>query len=206
MIMGNAVRLVLRFRARFWEALTIPDDEENPVSLADAAFIHYPGEPLPTWWTQLPIRTPILVCWAGGPKADSLVRSHNQTTRESDEYKGRYNARSPLALDSFVLEQAISSLSRILNTKVEYLRGQLAASYFHNWQADPLSRGAYSYVPVGGLDAQRIVSQPLADKIFFAGEATSVGHVGTVHGAVQSGQRAAKQILASADNLPSVER
>jgi monoamine oxidase len=33
------------------------------------------------------------------------------------------------------------------------------------------------------------------NKLFFAGEATAVGHIGTVHGAIQSGQRAAAEIL-----------
>jgi len=50
-------------------------------------------------------------------------------------------------------------------------------------------------VPVNGLELQQILAQPIANKLFFAGEATSVGHIGTVHGAIQSGQRAAKEIL-----------
>jgi len=37
----------------------------------------------------------------------------------------------------------------------------------------------------------------VAEKLFFAGEATSIGHIGTVHGAIQSGQRAAREILAN---------
>ena len=195
LIMGNVVRLVLRFRERFWERLTLSDEDKNPVSLADAAFIHHPDAPLPTWWTQLPVRAPILVGWAGGPKADWLIRGAGPMAGEGDWYTMGENNRQPQAIDSFILDQAINSLSSILNVRVEYARHQLEASYSHHWHSDPFSRGAYSYVPVGGLDAQKILCQPIANKLFFAGEATSVGHFGTVHGAIQSGQRAAKQII-----------
>src|SRR2546421_2150797 len=69
--MGNVLRIVLRFRERFWEGLKLWDTDGNPLKFADAAFIHYPGAPIPTWWTQLPLRVPVLVGWAGGPKAES---------------------------------------------------------------------------------------------------------------------------------------
>jgi len=39
------------------------------------------------------------------------------------------------------------------------------------------------------------LAEPIGGKLFFAGEATSVGHIGTVHGAIQTGQRAATEIL-----------
>ncbi len=99
-------------------------------------------------------------------------------------------------LDSFVLDQAIASLAQIFDVSTKYIRDRLAACYFHNWQRDPYSRGAYSYVPVKGLEDQRALSQPLDGTLFFAGEATSIGHIGTVHGAIMSGQRAAAEILA----------
>ena len=48
---------------------------------------------------------------------------------------------------------------------------------------------------MNGLEAQRVLAVALDDTLFFAGEATSVGHIGTVHGAVETGQQAAKEIL-----------
>src|SRR5437016_7450559 len=69
--MGDVLRIVLRFRERFWEALKLWDKDGNPLKFADAAFIHSPDAPIPTWWTQLPLRVPVLVGWAGGPKAES---------------------------------------------------------------------------------------------------------------------------------------
>lgn len=170
---GNVIRINLSFRERFWEDAKVWAADGEAVSFRDAAFFHYPDAPLPTWWTQLPIRAPLLVGWAGGPRADRL--------------------RSEGAL----VDQAIRSLSLILNTSPEEIRNQLEASYVHDWHDDPFSRGAYSYVPVNGLKAQEVLAQPLENKLFFAGEATCTGHVGTVHGAIQSGQRAAQEILST---------
>ncbi len=42
---------------------------------------------------------------------------------------------------------------------------------------------AYSYVPGDGLKAQQAPAQAVDNTLFFAGEALSVGHIGTVHGA-----------------------
>ena len=76
------------------------------------------------------------------------------------------------------------------------LQHQLDATYFHDWQNDPFSRGAYSYGKIGADGAQQALTAPIANTLFFAGEATDVtGHNGTVHGAIASGQRAAAQIL-----------
>jgi monoamine oxidase len=52
-------------------------------------------------------------------------------------------------------------------------------------------------VLVGGLQARAALAQPVEDTLFFAGEATnSDGHTATVHGAIASGQRAAREVLA----------
>ena len=74
----------------------------------------------------------------------------------------------------------------------------LEDAYFHDWQSDPFSRGAYSYGGVGADDAQRTLGSPVDNILFFAGEATDTsGYNGTVHGAILSGHRAAEEILSS---------
>ena len=76
------------------------------------------------------------------------------------------------------------------------LRTMLLGCYSHDWQSDPLSRGAYSYVPAGAIDASEKMTAPAEGTVFFAGEHTdTTGHWGTVHAAIRSGQRAAAQIL-----------
>ena len=67
----------------------------------------------------------------------------------------------------------------------------------HNWHADPFARGAYSYAGVGGSEAGTELAVPVDGTLFFAGEATqSDGQNATVHGAIASGARAAREVLA----------
>src|SRR5207237_399745 len=69
---GNVIKITLRFRERFWEAVKLWDEDADIANFAEAAFLHYPDARFPTWWTQLPIRAPILVGWVGGPKAENM--------------------------------------------------------------------------------------------------------------------------------------
>ena len=82
---------------------------------------------------------------------------------------------------------------------VHELEALLEHAYSHNWQNDPFSRGAYSYGKAGARDAQSALARPVANTLFFAGEATDIGgHNGTVHGAIASGRRAATEITQAA--------
>jgi monoamine oxidase len=70
--------------------------------------------------------------------------------------------------------------------------------FSHDWQADPFSRGAYSYAAVGGSRAGEELGAPLDATLFFAGEATqSDGQNATVHGAIASARRVAREVLQS---------
>jgi monoamine oxidase len=53
--MGQIVKLVMRFRERFWNAGT--------------SFLFSSNEEITTWWTQSPDDAPILTAWIGGAKA-----------------------------------------------------------------------------------------------------------------------------------------
>ncbi|HYW73444.1 MAG TPA: NAD(P)/FAD-dependent oxidoreductase [Pyrinomonadaceae bacterium] len=174
--MGNVLKLNLSFRERFWEETKAWGADAERVSLADAGFFHCPEAPLPTWWTQLPMRANLLVGWAGGPRADRLRKAYGENQQR-------------------ILDQAIASLARIFRLRANEIADQVTDLTFHDWTSDPFTLGAYSYVPVNGLEAQRNLAASVDDKLFFAGEATSVGHIGTVHGAIESGQRAAAEIL-----------
>ncbi len=70
---------------------------------------------------------------------------------------------------------------------------ELEAAYVHDWLSDPFSRGAYSYVTVGGQKARQELAAPLHDTLFFAGEATD-SEGGTVTGALHSGSRVAHEV------------
>ena len=90
------------------------------------------------------------------------------------------------------IERAIEQFGHITG-----ISAPAEAAYFHDWGKDPFARGAYSYVPAGAMGARETLAQPVADTLYFAGEATETnGHSATVHGAIASGIRAARQILA----------
>jgi monoamine oxidase len=167
---GPVVRLVLRFREPFWESGLPKLPEEDARALG---FLHGGTTPFPTFWTEQPTRAPLLVAWAGGPSAERLA-----------------------ALDGAGLTRAaLTSLSAIMGVAEERLRAELVATYGHDWVRDPYARGAYTYTRPGGIEAARELGLPLGGVLFFAGEATHAeGEVGTVHGAVETGLRAAREV------------
>ncbi len=170
---GHVTRVTLRCREPFWEkagrSATTRDE-----SLATLGFLHAPGESFPVWWTQYPERTPWLVAWAAGPRAPAL------------------GALSPTALR----RQLVTTLARISGLPARAIGRQIADIWRHDWDTDPFARGAYSYAAVGGADAPALLGRPVDDTLFFAGEATvSDGRIGTVDGALASGERAARQVL-----------
>jgi len=60
----------------------------------------------------------------------------------------------------------------------------------HHWL------GNRSYDKPGTANARNVIAQPIAGKLFFAGEATHTGgHHGTLHGAMETGLRAAAEII-----------
>jgi monoamine oxidase len=133
------------------------------------AFFHSPEAPFPTFWTPLPMHAPLLTAWAGGPKAARLTG-----LSQGD-----------------LLGQALASVRAVLGRIA-----QPKAYYVQDWQADPFARGGYSYVRVGGEGARERLQKPLERTLFFAGEATNTeGEAGTVGGALQSGIRAARELM-----------
>ena len=64
------------------------------------------------------------------------------------------------------------------------------------WGRDPFALGAYSHLPPGASARDfALLAEPVGGRLFFAGEATSLKQNATVHGALLSGEREAKQIL-----------
>lgn len=165
---GHATRLILCFDTPIWESLS-----RQPIS-----FLHADSnEDFPIWWTHAPLRAPFLTAWAGGPKAEILSRNSIQKIR---------------AL-------AIDSLARFFETTSVKIRNHLQSIEFHNWSRDPYALGAYSYVAVHGMPKLASLERPISNTIFLAGEATITGEErGTVSGAIATGRRAARHVLASA--------
>ena len=198
---GQVVKVVLRFRDRFWEQITLPAEDGTRVGLKDLAFIHAPDELPPTWWTQLPVRAPLLVGWAGGTRAEELLAQNGAglRTNSGPQVNAGLQTNSGLQtnLDALV-DKSLAALSHIFAEPVESLEDELVDAYTHDWSADPFSLGAYSYIPLGGLKAQAALAEPIENTIYFAGEAANnSGHHATVYGALMTGLRAAELIRQS---------
>jgi monoamine oxidase len=161
---GPVLKLSLRFRKAFWE-------EIDGGQYSGASFFHSADTAFPTFWTSLPLRSPLMTAWIAGPKAAQL------SAREMP----------------YIIDKALESLSTIFGGKAPDEFG-LEAAYLHNWQTDPFARGAYSYIAAGGSDARSVLAAPLEDTLFFAGEATDTHEGSTVTGALQSGARVAQEI------------
>jgi monoamine oxidase len=165
LVSGPVLKLSLRFRRAFWEEL-------DGGKYEGASFFHSAHTAFPTFWTSLPLRAPLLIAWIGGPKAARLSMSEMPD----------------------IVRQALESLSTIFAGRPPS-EFELEAAYLHNWQTDPFARGAYSYIAVGGGDARSTLAAPLEDTLFFAGEATNTeDEAATVTGALQSGERAAREL------------
>jgi len=135
------------------------------------SFVQSLDEHIPVWWSDS--RGNVLTGWAGGPKADALA--HYSTAE----------------LRSLALE----TLGRIFPEQAQAAKEQLLAAHHHDWAHDPHVRGAYSYIPVNGLDLPKLLAAPMSETLFFAGEATTGdAQTGTVVGAYESGLRAAREI------------
>lgn len=168
---GRAERFTMVFRERWWEGSTRLD----ATSLREMSFLFTQQRTPPVWWTAHPEpeALPKLVGWAGGPRAQGLA------------------GRSPEELG----EAACRELANVFALPEQILREALVATHRHDWLLDPFSRGAYSYVTAGALDAPQAMTRPEEATLFFAGEHTDItGHWGTVHAALRSGMRAAEQI------------
>lgn len=74
----------------------------------------------------------------------------------------------------------------------------LVDSYIMDWSKEPFIRGTYSFPTPNSFGARKTFAEPVKDKVYFAGEATHYeGHNSTVHGALETGQRTVKDILAN---------
>jgi monoamine oxidase len=155
---GPVIKVVILFRKRFWEK--------------DMGFV-FSEEIFPTWWTQLPDKTPLLTGWVGGPTADRL---------------GKHNEED-------IFEKALQSLASIFEKPVQELKTAIVESYVFNWVNDVYSKCAYSYDMPETAAARKLLCTPVENTLFFAGEALYDGESpGTVEAALASGKDAAKKI------------
>ncbi|HUI34551.1 MAG TPA: NAD(P)/FAD-dependent oxidoreductase [Stellaceae bacterium] len=160
-----------------------------PLGLADKLFFHFAGhmDDLDSTgdiflvgsttrratmsYQARPFGRPVIQCFFGGEFAAGMERE------------------GLAAMAAF----AIDELAALRGSDIRKQLTPLAASF---WRADEFARGSYSYAKPGHADDRAVLAAPVDDRIFFAGEATSPNFFSTVHGAYETGIRAAEAALA----------
>lgn len=132
------------------------------------------SEEIPTWWTQYPTHSNVITGWLGGLPAE----------------------RKKALRDKELLNTGIRSLANIFNKKVEDLKNDLLTWKVVNWTVDPFTLGSYAYDTVDSHAARKVLSEPINNTIYFAGEYLYEGPaMGTVEAALSSGLEVAKKLL-----------
>lgn len=96
--------------------------------------------------------------------------------------------------EAAMIDAAIVALETVFGSEIRHAVTVTTAS---RWASEPYIRGAYAAAVPGLADRRADLARPIADRLFFAGEATSPEFFTTCHGAWMSGEAAA-QTVASA--------
>ena len=165
-IQGLGFGAVIKFLLEFKTCFWKEFDDETGFLLTD--------EEIPTWWTQSPADSNLLTGWLGGPNATKKI----------------------FEPEASLLQTALLSLSSIFHIPPAMLQEELINHKIINWLNQPFIKGGYSYNTLHSKKAINILSSPVGDTIYFAGEAISKSESqGTVESALQSGHDTAKMLI-----------
>ena len=109
-------------------------------------------------------------------------------------FGGRFARKLEDAGDGAICAAAIDEITGLLGNDFRSKLKPLAQS---RWAHDPWARGSYSHALPGHAGDRAVLAAPVDGRLFFAGEATSPNFFSTAHGARDSGERAAKEVLAT---------
>jgi monoamine oxidase len=147
---------------------TSPDRLDLPLHCSLDRQVKRSGDPTMAFQCW-PYKRDYVQGWIGGPAAWELARSG----------------------EAAAVDFALGQLRSVLGARVDRVFAGGSHLVTH-WDADPLVRGAYSFVRPGDAGARAALGRPLAGgRLVFAGEACHSGMTGTVAGAWLSGQYAA---------------
>jgi monoamine oxidase len=107
-------------------------------------------------------------------------------------FGGRFAQKLEDAGDGALAAQSIDEIAGFLGNDFRRKLKPLSES---RWAHDPFARGSYSHALPGHADARAVLAAPIDGRLFFAGEATSPNFFSTAHGARDSGERAAGEML-----------
>lgn len=160
---GPVLKIMLQFTDTFW-------NHYPPKLLNKKLGFLFSDKGIPTWWTYDTGDVPMLTAWLGGPKAATLKGSTDET----------------------IIAYAMDTLQYVFGEYKHFLNEKLVHYHISRWTEDPFSLGAYSYAVVGGEKFKQILGEPVAQTLFFAGEALDEG--GTVEAAFSSAMKTVEEV------------
>jgi monoamine oxidase len=108
-------------------------------------------------------------------------------------FGGRCAAELEAGGDGAFFEFAVAELTNLFGGSFARRIKQIG---LHRWGLDPFSFGSYSFALSGFADSRLTLAAAVDNRLFFAGEACSVGDYSTAHGGWHTGVRAAEQVIA----------
>jgi monoamine oxidase len=108
-------------------------------------------------------------------------------------FGGRYARELEDAGDGAIAAASIDEIVSFLGSDI---RRKLKPLKESRWAHDPFARGSYSHALPGHAGKRAVLAAPVDGRLFFAGEATSPNFFSTAHGAHDSGERAAREVMA----------
>ncbi len=96
-------------------------------------------------------------------------------------------AGSDAAVD-FALGEVVKMVGS--DARKHFVKGTLT-----DWAENPNTLGAYAATRPGQFGARKVLAEPLADRLYFAGEAVAIGESALVSGAYNSGRNTAQDIM-----------
>lgn len=170
--MGRGMKVALRFDRAFWEARMAYLITDGLVSSAWAPSHYKAGAD-----------DHILMCYPMGDAAQTLTDSASR-------------AGGGASGDSAIVRALLEDLDRVFGGKAS---PAIVDARVQDWTSDPYVRGSYSYPKPEtyrsvAVNLRRQLGQPVADRVFFAGEGSNPLNPACVPGALQEGARAANLV------------
>jgi monoamine oxidase len=109
-------------------------------------------------------------------------------------FGGRFAQQLEDAGEGAFAAHSIDEIAALLGNDYRRKLKPLAES---RWAHDPFARGSYSHALPGHAGMRAVLAAPVDGRLFFAGEATSPNFFSTAHGARDSGERAAGEMVGS---------
>jgi monoamine oxidase len=162
---GAVVKIILEFNSRFWADERFASQSQQEEELG---FL-LNDTSFPVYWFHSVY--PVVTAWAGGSPADQLKGLKDEALRNI----------------------AVSGLATSLGANEDFVKSLLVTANTYNWACDPFAKGAYSYTTPATANTKRVLKKPVANTLYFAGEALGKSH-GTVEAALESAREVVRKI------------